>query len=129
MAARNIYDWNQIRAALRLMQEVFPGFLENVVLIGGGACRPGKQRFSVGQRGHVPSDGTGGESLSAAKRRKRRSPAEPETRNPKHEIRNKSKLAGMGQWTNGKPRRFCASGEELSGGELGCEQVMRFLGK
>ena len=38
MAARNIYDWNQIRAALRLMQEVFPGFLENVVLIGGGAC-------------------------------------------------------------------------------------------
>ena len=38
MTALNVYDWNQIRAALRLLQEVFPGFLENVVLIGGGAC-------------------------------------------------------------------------------------------
>jgi len=38
VTAPNVYDWNRIRAALRLMQEVFPGFLENVVLIGGGAC-------------------------------------------------------------------------------------------
>jgi hypothetical protein len=38
MPARNVYDWNRIRAALRLLHEVFPGFLENVVLIGGGAC-------------------------------------------------------------------------------------------
>ena len=38
MTALNVYNWNQIRAALRLLQEVFPGFLENVVLIGGGAC-------------------------------------------------------------------------------------------
>lgn len=38
MTAPSVYDWNRIRAALRLLQEVFPGFLENVVLIGGGAC-------------------------------------------------------------------------------------------
>jgi hypothetical protein len=41
-----------------------------------------------------------------------RSPGEPEIRNPKVEGRNKSKLMGMGQWANGKPRRFFASGEE-----------------
>ena len=29
-------------------------------------------------------------------------PAEPEIRNPKLEIRNKSELMGMGQWTNGR---------------------------
>ena len=40
------------------------------------------------------------------------SPAEPEIRNSKLEIRNKSELPGMGQWGNGKPRRFFA----------GCEQ-------
>src|SRR5437016_11907429 len=38
MAAPNVYDWNRTRAALNLLQQVFPGFLENVVLIGGGAC-------------------------------------------------------------------------------------------
>ena len=38
MTARNVYDWNRIRAALRLLQEAFPGILENLVLIGGGAC-------------------------------------------------------------------------------------------
>ena len=42
--------------------------------------------------------------------RRPRSPAEPEIRNPK--LENKSELPGMGQWTNGKPRRFFA----------GCEQ-------
>ena len=35
----------------------------------------------------------------------RRGPAEPEIRNPKLEIRNKSKFTGMGQWTNGKPAK------------------------
>ena len=44
-------------------------------------------------------------------RREDRSPAEPETRNPKLEIRNKSELPGMGQWVNGKPRRFFAGCE------------------
>jgi hypothetical protein len=38
MPAPNVYDWNRIRAALSLLQEAFPGLLENVVLIGGGAC-------------------------------------------------------------------------------------------
>jgi hypothetical protein len=38
MALPNVYDWNRIRAALRQLQEAFPGLLENVVLIGGGAC-------------------------------------------------------------------------------------------
>jgi hypothetical protein len=40
------------------------------------------------------------------------SPTEPEIRNSKLEIRNKSELPGMGQWGNGNPRRFFA----------GCEQ-------
>jgi len=38
MALPNVYDWNRIRAALRQLHETFPGLLENVVLIGGGAC-------------------------------------------------------------------------------------------
>ncbi len=38
MPGPNVYDWNRIRAALSLLQEAFPGLLENVVLIGGGAC-------------------------------------------------------------------------------------------
>src|SRR5438445_6282495 len=32
------YDWNRIRAALRQLDDAFPGLLENIVLIGGGAC-------------------------------------------------------------------------------------------
>ena len=44
--------------------------------------------------------------------RKERSPAEPETRNPKLEIRNKAKLMGMGQWANGKAQCFFASCEQ-----------------
>jgi len=40
-------------------------------------------------------------------------PAEQEIRNPKLEVRNKSKLTGMGQWTNWKPRRFFAAREQL----------------
>jgi hypothetical protein len=44
--------------------------------------------------------------------REERSPAEPEIRNPKLEIRNKSELPGMGQWANAKPRRFFAGGEQ-----------------
>jgi len=38
MALPKVYDWNRIRAALRQLEEFFPGLLENVVLIGGGAC-------------------------------------------------------------------------------------------
>ena len=38
MSVPNVYDWNRIRAALSLLQEAFPGLMENVVLIGGGAC-------------------------------------------------------------------------------------------
>ena len=45
--------------------------------------------------------------------RRERRPAEPEIRNPKLEIRNKSELMGMGQWTNGKPRRFFAGCEQF----------------
>ncbi len=45
-------------------------------------------------------------------RREDRSPAEPETRNPKLEIRNKSKFTGIGQWANGKPSRFIAGSEQ-----------------
>jgi hypothetical protein len=45
-------------------------------------------------------------------RREERSPAEPETRNPQLEIRNKSKLMGMGQWANGKAHCFFANCEQ-----------------
>jgi phage terminase Nu1 subunit (DNA packaging protein) len=38
VALPNTYDWARVRAALRELDEAFPGFLENVVLIGGGAC-------------------------------------------------------------------------------------------
>ncbi|MEK7678346.1 MAG: hypothetical protein AAB676_21150 [Verrucomicrobiota bacterium] len=38
MALPNVYDWNRIRAARRQLHEAFPGLLENVVLIGDGAC-------------------------------------------------------------------------------------------
>jgi len=38
MALPNIYDWNRIRACLNKLQQDFPGLLENIVLIGGGAC-------------------------------------------------------------------------------------------
>ncbi len=31
MSVLNAYDWNRIRAALSLLQESFPGLLENVV--------------------------------------------------------------------------------------------------
>ena len=38
MAPPPAYDWNRIRAALRQLDDAFPGLLENIVLIGGGAC-------------------------------------------------------------------------------------------
>lgn len=38
MALPQVYDWNRIRVALRQLDETFPGLLENIVLIGGGAC-------------------------------------------------------------------------------------------
>lgn len=38
MALPQAYDWNRIRAALRQLDETFPGLLENIVLIGGDAC-------------------------------------------------------------------------------------------
>lgn len=38
MALPKVYDWNRISATLRQMEAKFPGFLGNVVLIGGGAC-------------------------------------------------------------------------------------------
>src|ERR1035437_1449540 len=64
-------------------------------LVGGGGETPGRRTTNSGGqpplrlasiippawRGHVPSDGTGGESLSAAKRRKRHSAAKPQPRN------------------------------------------------
>jgi hypothetical protein len=31
------YDWNRIRTAIRQLEDAFPGLLENIVLIGGGA--------------------------------------------------------------------------------------------
>ena len=41
--------------------------------------------------------------------------------NPKLETRNKSKLMGMGQWANGRPRRFFAGGENSRAGNLTAE--------
>ena len=38
MPLPKVYDWDRVRAALRQLHEAFPGLLENVVLIGGGAC-------------------------------------------------------------------------------------------
>lgn len=38
MSLPKVYDWNRIRQALRQLHETFPGLMENVVLIGGGAC-------------------------------------------------------------------------------------------
>jgi hypothetical protein len=38
MALPKVYDWNRIRAALKQLNDTFPGLLENIVLIGGGAC-------------------------------------------------------------------------------------------
>jgi hypothetical protein len=38
MSLPKVYDWNRIRQALCRLHEAFPGLLENVVLIGGGAC-------------------------------------------------------------------------------------------
>ena len=38
MALPKVYDWTRVRSALRQLDETFPGLLENVVLIGGGAC-------------------------------------------------------------------------------------------
>src|ERR1039458_5610997 len=47
-----------------------------------------------------------------SRRRDGRGPAEPEIRNPRPEIRNKSQFTGMGEWKNGKPKSLFA----------GCEQ-------
>ena len=38
MALPKIYDWERIRLALRQLDVAFPGLLQNVVLVGGGAC-------------------------------------------------------------------------------------------
>ncbi len=38
MALPKIYDWEKVRLALKQLHEAFPGFLESVVLIGGGAA-------------------------------------------------------------------------------------------
>lgn len=38
MALPKLYDWERIRLALRQLDESFPGFLQSVVLIGGGAA-------------------------------------------------------------------------------------------
>ena len=38
MALPKFYDWERIRIALRQLDESFPGLLQNVVLIGGGAA-------------------------------------------------------------------------------------------
>lgn len=38
MALPKVYDWERIRLALKQLHETFPGFLESVVLIGGGAA-------------------------------------------------------------------------------------------
>jgi len=38
MALPKLYDWEQIRRALRQLDESFPGLLPSIVLIGGGAC-------------------------------------------------------------------------------------------
>jgi hypothetical protein len=56
--------------------------------------------------------------------------AEPEIRNPKLEVRNKSELPGMGQWRNGKPLRFFAGCEHcrLLQGEGGKEEELEGRG-
>ena len=38
MVLPKLYDWERIRLALRQLDASFPGLLQNVVLIGGGAC-------------------------------------------------------------------------------------------
>lgn len=38
MDSPKLYDWERIRLALRQLDESFPGFLQSVVLIGGGAA-------------------------------------------------------------------------------------------
>jgi hypothetical protein len=38
MAPPKIYDWERVRLALKQLHETFPGFLETVVLVGGGAA-------------------------------------------------------------------------------------------
>jgi len=38
MALPKIYDWERVRAALKLLAEEFPGEFPGWVLIGGGAC-------------------------------------------------------------------------------------------
>lgn len=38
MSLPNIYDWEKVRAALKLLAARFPDFFPNWVLIGGGAC-------------------------------------------------------------------------------------------
>lgn len=38
MALPKLYDWERIRLALRQLDESFPGLLQSVVLIGGGAA-------------------------------------------------------------------------------------------
>jgi hypothetical protein len=38
MALPKIYDWERVRLALKQLHETFPGFLQTVVLVGGGAA-------------------------------------------------------------------------------------------
>lgn len=38
MARQAIYNWERTRAALAQLHDLFPGLLENIVLIRGGAC-------------------------------------------------------------------------------------------
>ena len=38
MSLPKIYDWERVRAAMRLLADAFPGDFPNWVLIGGGAC-------------------------------------------------------------------------------------------
>jgi hypothetical protein len=53
MALPSIYDWDRIRAALRQLHETFPGLLENLVLIGGGALLRAKERPQDGLHQHL----------------------------------------------------------------------------
>ena len=38
MTLPKIYDWERVRLAIKQLHETFPGFLETVVLVGGGAA-------------------------------------------------------------------------------------------